>query len=355
VFLLDLEGRHLAVNQCAADLLGYAADEMIGLSYTQVVAPVEQPDALDRRAALLAGETLPIYERVFRRKDGALIPVEINAALVRDDQGRPLHIQSVVRDITARKRVEDEMRRALQQEKELSELRSRFVSMASHEFRTPLNTILSSTELLEDYGARWPEDKRQSHLRRIKTAVNTMTGLLNDILLVSKSEAGKLEFKPAPLDLGRWCAELVEEFQLNARGQHAFAFTFTGSAPQVRLDERLLRQIFANLLSNAVKYSPAGGTIRFDVTCGTRAAIFQVCDKGLGIPPQDQARLFETFHRAGNVGNISGTGLGLAIVKRSVERHGGKITFHSEPGRGTTFAVRLPYAEEELDEHYPGH
>ncbi|HEY9872948.1 MAG TPA: PAS domain S-box protein, partial [Candidatus Obscuribacterales bacterium] len=249
---------------------------------------------------------------------------------------------AIARDITERKRVEQEMLKALEKEKELNELKSRFITITSHEFRTPLSTILSSAELIEHYSHVLSEEKKLKRLHHIQAAVKQMTQLLNDVLIIGKAEAGKLELNPDPLDLNKFCQELVEEMQLIAGNQHTITFASQCDCTPTYMDEKLLRHIFSNLLSNAIKYSPEGGSIHFEVFCQNGEATFLVKDQGIGIPPEDQQRLFESFHRATNVGTISGTGLGLAIVKNCVDLHSGSIIVASEIGEGTTFKVTLP-------------
>ncbi|MBD2306861.1 PAS domain-containing protein [Chroococcidiopsis sp. FACHB-1243] len=251
-------------------------------------------------------------------------------------------VMAIVRDITDRKRTEAEIRLALVKEKELGELKSRFVTMASHEFRTPLATILSSSELLEHYSHRWSEDRKLNHLHRIQTSVKHMTQLLNDVLLIGKAEAGKLDFKPLLLDLKQFCHEVVEEIQLTASDRQIIFQCHTDERITGMMDEKLLRHIFINLLSNAVKYSPADSPVNFELTNECDTVIFRVRDRGIGIPLAEQAEIFSSFHRASNVGNISGTGLGLAIVKKSIDLHDGKIAVESSVGLGTIFTVVLP-------------
>lgn len=275
--------------------------------------------------------------------------------------------------IIQRKQAEGEIRKALIHEKELTELKSRFITMTSHEFRTPLTTIQSSAELLEHYGKRWTEEKKLTHLHRIQASVKHMTRLLNDILIIGKADAGKLELNLVPLDLENFCCTLVEELQLNDTNQHIINFTCNSgvgkddaergrrgeeesiveevpvsSCPRVSvsphsyMDEKLLRQILENLLSNAIKYSPKGSIVELTLSRFSEQAVFQICDRGIGIPPEDQQQLFEIFHRATNVGTIPGTGLGLAIVKRCVDIHEGQIAVESKVGVGTTFTITLP-------------
>lgn len=254
-----------------------------------------------------------------------------------------------------RKQAEGEVLKALTKEKELTELKSRFIAMASHEFRTPLTTIQSSSELLEYYSKTWVHEKKVVHFHRIQTSVKHMTKLLNDVLIIGRAEAGKLTLEPALLDLESFCHNLVEELQVNDTHQHTINFTcvreleksanIEPSFVQSKLfyiDETLLRQILENLLSNAIKYSPQGSVIEFVLRYSSTQAVFQIRDQGIGIPLKDQPLLFESFHRATNVGTTAGTGLGLAIVKKCVDIHKGQVAVESEIGVGTTFTVTLP-------------
>ncbi|WP_413165257.1 GAF domain-containing protein [Capilliphycus salinus ALCB114379] len=237
----------------------------------------------------------------------------------------------------------------LKREKELGELKSRFISIASHEFRTPLTWIASSAGILEDYGDRLAPEKTQKHLCRIQSSVQYMTELLNDVLIISRAEAHRLECNPEPLELIDLCLDLVEEVQ-SLSGKHRVLFRgFDAQFPEKEiktvsayLDEKLLRQMLTNLLSNAIKYSPSAELVRFDLAVKDEEILFTIQDYGIGIPPEDQGRLFESFHRAKNVGSVSGTGLGLAIVKNCVQLLGGELSFNSQLGEGTTFEVKLP-------------
>ncbi len=285
----------------------------------------------------------------FLHQDGSYRWVYDQVKLVRDDFGNPLEVVGYWVDITERKQLEEELRQALTKEKELSELKSRFVSMTSHEFRTPLSTILSSSELLEHYRHKWTDEKQVFHLQRIQTAVKHMTEMLNDVLAIGKAEAGKLEYRPIPLNLVEYCWRMVEEVQLNlnaggvlAKPTQGIAFSCESESMQCCIDENLLDHIISNLLANAIKYSPSGGIAKFSLAFHHPIAVFEIQDTGIGIPPEDIPHLFKPFHRASNVGNISGTGLGLAIVKNCIDVHHGEIAVKSELGVGTTFTVSLP-------------
>ncbi|MBD1805478.1 GAF domain-containing sensor histidine kinase [Microcoleus sp. FACHB-SPT15] len=236
-----------------------------------------------------------------------------------------------------------DLRIKLEKEKELNELKSRFVSMTSHEFRTPLTTIMGSADLLEYYSDKWSKEKKQSHLQRIQNAVQHMTLLLDDVLLIGKADAGKLKFNPSPLDLKQFCLDLIEELQPNVSNHHSLTFVNHAQDIKANLDQKLLRHILSNLLSNAIKYSPDGGTVNFELFCQEGGLIFQIQDFGIGIPEKDLPHLFESFYRANNVGDIPGTGLGLAIVKRFVDFQDGKIAVESEVGVGTRFTVQIPF------------
>jgi len=251
-------------------------------------------------------------------------------------------LQTTIEMALSRHQAEERIRQALEKEKEISELKSSFISMASHEFRTPLATIRSSTDLLQRYCRDFMDEKKSKHFQQIETSVTQMTQLLDDVLVIGTAEAGKLDFDPAPLDLLDFCGNIVEELQLNAGRQHTIFFTSQGDCADICMDESLLRKILTNLLSNAIKYSPGSKAVFFELVCENDVVIFRIQDQGIGISLEEQKQLFEPFFRATNVGKIKGTGLGLSIVKKCVDLHGGKITVDSEVGIGTTLTVTIP-------------
>lgn len=259
-------------------------------------------------------------------------------------------LQITIEMALARNQAESRIKEALIKEKELSELKSQFIAIASHEFRTPLAVIQGSTELLERY-CRPLDDKKSKHFQRIQSSVDDMIGLLDDVLLLGKVDAGKLEFKPAPLNLVEFCYNLMEPLELHDSSQHKIIFRAQGNCENACMDEYLLRHIFTNLLSNAIKYSPKGGEVNFQLDCDQQTVRFCVADEGIGIPKQDLSQLFESFYRATNVGNIQGTGLGLSIIKNCVDLHGGDIRVESTVGEGTTFTVTLPKRTDIPDKH----
>lgn len=246
-----------------------------------------------------------------------------------------------------RQQAEENALQALAQEKEYSELKSRFVSMVSHEFRTPLTMIQSCADLLEYYDLSKVE--KRERLQQIREAVQHMAHLIDDVLLIGEAETGRFQMKPTLFEIVQFCRDLVVEIQLTLGSKHRIKFTSPDDQYQVRLDQKLLRHILYNLLSNAIKYSPKGSNIEVHLRCQAVQILLQVQDEGIGIPPEDQHRLFDTFHRAANATKIPGSGLGLAIVKRCVDLQGGHIAVQSEVGVGTLFTVTLDQAVEKSE------
>ncbi|WP_432809944.1 ATP-binding protein [Pantanalinema sp. GBBB05] len=235
---------------------------------------------------------------------------------------------------------ETEIRSALKKEQELNRLKSRFVSMVSHEFRTPMTAIRICAELLEHQTLS--EQQRHRYFKQIQTAIHGMTQLLDEVLLLGKTESGSFKYSPELINLKDFCSELIEDLRVMFNAQHQMTYTYTGQSTEVAVDRILLHHILTNLLSNAIKYSPIGGRIQLELNCHNNQVVLRIRDHGMGIPSQDCDRLFDPFHRASNVTGIQGTGLGLAIVKNCVELHGGQIEFETEEGQGTTFTVTLP-------------
>lgn len=242
------------------------------------------------------------------------------------------------------KRLQESERRtlmALEKERELSQLKSNFVSMVSHEFRTPMTTIRLCAEKLKNDNPQLTQERRNQYFELMQGSISDMLQLLDEVLLLARTEAGGLKYEPAAFNLEEFCRELTETLQLSTSNQKLI-FTCRSESTLVVMDAVLLRHIFTNLLSNAIKYSREDSSIRFDLNCQDGTATFQIQDQGIGIPLHDQQRLFETFHRASNVGQIQGTGLGLSIVKGCVDLHKGQIQIESEVGIGTTVTIMLP-------------
>jgi PAS domain S-box-containing protein len=277
-----------------------------------------------------------------RHQEGGWLNLEAIAQKFIDDAPKT-RIVVTSRDISERKRLE-EVRIALEQEKELNMVKTRFFSMASHEFRTPLSTVLAAAQVLEN--ACSVSDNAQKQLRnlhRIQNSVKNMVQLLDDILTINRAETGNLEFNPKPIALEKFCRQFIEEIKLSTDTKHELKFTCHGQERiNVCLDEKLLRSILANLLSNAIKYSPQASQIDLYLTFSLDKIEFQVQDRGVGILTEDRGEIFEPFYRGLNVRHLTGTGLGLVVVKKCVDLHGGSISIASEIGKGTTVKILLP-------------
>jgi signal transduction histidine kinase len=260
----------------------------------------------------------------------------------RDSDGRAVRMTGVNVDIDDRKRAEAELLAAMQREKELSELKSKFVSTASHEFRTPLATMLSSAELLEHYSESLGPQERRNLLQTIQGGAKRMSEMIDDVLTLGRAESGVLKLNLGPTNLRELCNRVVSEFRIAQGKHHVITLNDRFDRLEAYMDERLLQHILNNLLSNAVKYSPPGSEVTFSLERREEQAAIEIQDRGIGIPPEDQPRMFESFQRASNVENRPGTGLGLAIVKKAVELHGGEISLKSAIGSGTRFTVVLP-------------
>lgn len=286
---------------------------------------------------------------------------------VKDTEGRVLEVVTVHNDITETKRAEeamlslnhtleqrvkertteletaqDELHRALATERELSDLKSRFVSIVSHEFRTPLGVTMSAVEVLRHYDEKLSPDKRRELCDDIHSATRNMAALMEHVLLLGRVEAGKLVCKPLPISLAEVLGKFIEEQLAVTHQKCSIHLDLSVGLEGAAADETLLHHIFSNLISNAVKYSPVGGNVTVRVRRSGTDAVCSVIDSGIGIPEEDHEHLFEAFNRASNVGEIPGTGLGLVIVKRCVEFHGGSIRVDSARSTGTTFEVTLP-------------
>ncbi len=342
IILSRADGSISQTNLTFDQLFGYLPDELFHQPLTAVAHPDSAARFADAIGQVAHQGTVQRLEILAQRKDGTTFDAEVALSLIPAGTGRRSGIVCHLRDITERKRAEEELRRALEKERELSELKMRFVSMASHEFRTPLTTIVSSTEILERYLDRLQPAQREKHFRHIEIASQHMTQLLDEVLLLGRVEAEQLQFKPAPLDLVALATEVLEQVQLSAPPGIVFDVALDDACGYKLLDEQLMRHILINLLSNAVKYSPKGGTVHYSITCAAEGITIRVQDEGIGIPEKDQERLYEPFHRASNADTIQGTGLGLVITKHAVDLHSGTIVCDSKVGVGTTFTVRIP-------------
>jgi len=337
------DGTFLYVSPACRSLLGYEPEELLGRSAYAFHHPEDvEAVRLVYSNILEVPETYSVSYR-FRHQQGHYVWLESTAKTIWASETQAIQeIQVSSRDITERKRTEVDIQNALAKEKELNQLKSSFISMVSHEFSKPLSAIVLSSELLERYAHKVSEEQKTKYFRRIHAATKRMTELLDEVLIIGKAEAGQLKCQPTFVVLEEFCRELVEEMHLSLGQQCPIVFTSTDEATDACMDENLLRHILGNLISNAAKYSPPTSTIHLNLVRDNDVVVFQIQDQGIGIPVEDQQRLFDSFYRATNVGTIPGTGLGLAIVKKCVDAHQGQISVTSQVDVGTTFIVTLP-------------
>jgi PAS domain S-box-containing protein len=342
ILLLTFDGSILRANRAFCAMFACDHRDISGQTLL-TLARIEQADRLQQ--ALLRVTQQQVFQRIeltAHKPDHEAFEVDVVLSPVQDQGDLEGEVVCSLRDITARKQAETELRQALEQEKELNELKSAFVSMVSHEFRTPLAVILTTADLLRTYDDKLTSERRQQRLAVIGEQVRRLDHLINDILLIGRADSMGLGFEPRSLDLVALCGEIIGDITLGNSASVSIQFAHEGVCSYRLIDPDLFRHILQNLVSNAIKYSADGGTVHVALKCTGTQTMVSVRDEGIGIPEEDQKYLFTLFHRARNVGSVQGTGVGLGIVKRAVERHGGTIEFVSVEGEGTTFTVMLP-------------
>jgi PAS domain S-box-containing protein len=352
------------VNPSAERLFGYAKSELIG-QLIEILIPDHFHDQhvhhrekyFEKPKARPMGIGMELFAR---KKNGTVFPVEISLgyyhlagekmamAFVTDitkRQAAELELKKINEELEDRIRERTlELTEALNSEKELNEMKSRFVSIASHEFRTPLSAILSSISLVDRYTETGLEEKRKKHIERIKSSVKNLTDILNDFLSLDKLEQGKVDVERTRFNLPEFCEDIAEEVKGMLKQGQQIHYTHKGE-PEIILDKKILRIVMLNLLSNATKYSEENKEIQLLTVSGKKITSVTIIDKGIGIPEEEQKNLFGKFFRAKNALNIQGTGLGLNILKRYVELMNGTIHFTSKLNEGTTFTVDFPQPE----------
>lgn len=354
LIVADKDGIIRFFNPEASHLTGYSESDLLD-KHTPVIFHL-QAEIEQRRKQLEEefGHPLPedfmvltekarhnILEEVeytYLRKDGSEFPVSLTITAVRDKNGLITGYMGVAIDISVRKHAEADLLESLQKEKELSELKSRFVSMASHEFRTPLSTVLSSAYLVEKYTTAEEQPKREKHIHRIISSVNMLTDILNDFLSVGKIEEGKIQVRLCDFSISKVVGSVVQEMQGTAKKGQQVNYRHEGNE-QVNLDPSLLKHVVMNLVSNAIKFSPEYSEIHVFTSVEPGRIVLSVKDSGIGISGEDQEHLMERFFRGSNATNIQGTGLGLHIVSKYAELMNGIVICNSELEKGTTFTV----------------
>jgi two-component system sensor kinase FixL len=348
IFLIDPEGRVMSWNKGAEQIKGYTEAEILGkpisVFYTEEDNQRGEP-LLNLRRALDDGR----YESVGlrKRKDGTIFYADVVFTPIYDDRGGLKGFIKITRDISDQKRSEEDMLGALKREKELNEMKSRFVTLASHEFKTPLSVILSSVSLIEKYPETEQQDKRFKHIQRIKSNVDNLRKILNDFLSLEKLEGGIVKNEPMRVDAAVILREAIQDLEPSLKEGQEIRLQGEGEARPVRVDAQLFRNVLNNLLSNAIKYSPEQSAIDCVLHYLPEALEIEIRDRGIGIPMEEQEQLFERFFRASNSIGIPGTGLGLSIVRKYLDLMGGGIRLVSSPGLGTTITVTLPTGDAE--------
>lgn len=348
LLVTNKDGLIKTVNPATENLFGYRAEELIG-KFIDTLIPEEHLLHQVREKKLLDRARKPEdLEVICQAKNNEKVILEFSCSPIQSDVKGLIDFVYIGRDITIRKRQEEELNLALQKERELTELRSRFFSMVAHEFGNPLNAILFSCQLLQEYNEDITEEEKKQYVGYIRESAKQTIELLNDIRFIGKAESRGLAYKPVPIDLISFCSHLVEGMKITTSGKHDIKLNIANNRKSENplIDEKLLRHVLTNLLSNAIKYSPNGCRVNFDLIVEEKEAKFKIKDEGIGIPPENLENLFQSFYRAKNVGEIPGTGLGLAIVKQCVELQGGTIEVQSELGKGTTFIVCLPLGKQ---------
>jgi PAS domain S-box-containing protein len=351
---IDLVCRYLPdttltfVNDAYCQFFGKTREELLGASFLPHTTELHHLRIHTRIADLIAGSKPGVSEVPTINVNGEVRWIEWVDYGIKDEHGNVIAIQAVGRDITRGKQLEEErlytqsLEAELSKERELREYKDRFISLVSHEFRTPLAIIRTSTEILTRYTDKFSPEKIREKLSSVEEQVTRMFTLMDGVLLVSKGSAKKLVFQPEAIQMHEFLERLIENMRLSDQDKHPFVLEASDIDGEFQMDRRLLEHVLINLLTNAAKYSDAGRPVILAAERANKCLTFKISDQGIGIPETDRELLFEPFHRAGNVGSIEGTGLGLSIVKQSVEAHGGNIRFETEMGKGTTFIVTIP-------------
>jgi PAS domain S-box-containing protein len=374
--LVDRTGAIRMLNPRLLELFGHGKGELLGRSIeTLLPDSLRQAHSRQREGYNRHPENRHMgrgRELYGLRKDGTTFPVEVG--LNHFEVDHELYVMALVTDITERRKAQEVLQRnaaelekrveerteelakgaraveiAYRREKELNALKSRFVSMASHEFRTPLSTIMGSADLIGRYTEGAENEKVHKHVQRIRNKVRDLTAILNDFLSFERISQGDLPSEPEELDIVHLCIGLMEEMRGMAKAGQALEYDHRSEERTIVLDRGMLLNAITNLVTNAIKYSPEGSAVLLRTSISGNRLCISVEDHGIGIPEADQAHLLDPFFRAQNVLTIQGTGLGLHLVKRYMDLMGGEIDWTSTPGKGSTFTLRIPGKTNDLE------
>lgn len=381
IITIDEYGIIESINPSASKLFQYLPEEVIGKNVSTLM-PSPDRERHDTYLENYRSSGVPHiigYGRdvLGRKKDGNVFPFRLGVSEVRFEGKRIFagfvhdlshqkeaerrlmeytqHLEKLVEDrtvvlnetIDALTLAKEDVSTSLEKEKELGKLKSRLLSMASHEFRTPLSSIQLSTALIERYAEAFNNSNISKHINKIKSAISNLTTILDDFLHVEKVEAGKVEVSMSHFDIKLFAREIVDEMQLLTRPGQVIIYDHTGASGVVYLDKNLLKNCIINLISNAIKYSGENSTITFNTNIAHNTYTVTISDNGIGIPVEEHKHLFEAFFRAQNTGNIPGTGLGLNIVSRYIKLMHGTIVFESASGKGTKFIITFPHYDQD--------
>jgi PAS domain S-box-containing protein len=343
----DMDGNFTFLSSSVKSFLGYDEKELLGKSIYDLIFITDRDKIKKELQTKFEAKKFPIAltYRILH-KEGKYIWVETKVQPLTDSRQVFIGSQSVTRDITAHKLAQQEIKRNIAKEKELNELRTKFIAMASHQFRTPLTVIRSNMELLNMLMSSVEgkaKDKFSKINERIDIQIKKMTSLMEDVMLLGKLEEGKTPFLPKLQDVISWLHTLIQTNFSNEKHNRQVDFIKKIDFLEIVFDEKILGHALLNLISNAFKYSENSGiNPKITIEENDGSLIFTVEDKGIGIPPAEQDKLFQSFYRANNTAEIQGTGLGLVIAKEFVEMHKGLIAFESQLQVGTTFWVSIP-------------
>jgi PAS domain S-box-containing protein len=342
IIITDGDGRIQWANSSFLRLSGYQMDEIIGRTNGELIKSGRQNKLFYKELwSTIKSGKIWSGELINRKKNGDLYPEELTITPVLDEVGKIRNFIAIKIDITDRKAFEESLRSAIAQEKELNELKSRFVSMASHEFRTPLASILMMSDSLLAYWKRMEDQQIELKLKNIKDQVQHLAKVVTDVMQVSKIQEGKLSFEPNEIDFIGLCSGVIKDFNTDQTLKNKIQFDCKLTNLWMILDSRLILQVLNNLVSNAIKYSQPNPVVIIEFKDCNNEFQLSIKDNGIGIPLADQKNMFQPFFRAENAKQIPGNGLGLNIVRESIRLHGGDISFTSNLGKGTTFVVHL--------------
>ncbi len=358
IIATDQAGLITLFNPEASKILGYTESEVVNRVTPVMFHRLEEIET--KRQEILSEHGLQLQNNfsvlvenarrntheetnyTYRRKDGSQFPVSLTITALKDRNGMIAGFMGIAIDISERKKTEEILSASLKKEKELSELKTKFVAMASHEFRSPLSTILTSAYLIQKYPLMEDQSKRDVHVTRIVSSVNMLKDILNDFMSIDKIEEGKIAVNPTSLQLQTLLEGVLDEMENNLRKDQEITYQHTGDT-MVYMDGSLLKHIVINLVSNASKFSPEGSPIEIRTNVVDHQVTLSVKDHGIGIPLEDQAHLTERFFRSSNAAHIQGTGLGLHIVARYAELMNGVVILKSELGAGTEIKIEFKF------------